>query len=72
VKNINAVNKFAKHLRKLRKQKGYSQQEIADMANIDRKTVQRIEAGLLNPTLDTLLSLSGALEIPLKELVDFE
>ncbi len=72
VKNPDAVKRFAKHLKKLRNEKGYSQQELADMANINKRTLQEIEGFKLNPSLDTLLSLSGALEIPLKELVDFE
>jgi transcriptional regulator with XRE-family HTH domain len=72
VKNPGAVKKFTAHLKKLRKQKGFSQQELADTANVAKKTVQRIERGKLNPTLDTLISLSEALEIPLKSLVDFE
>ena|GEM_PF-286201 len=71
MKNQSAVKRFSLHLRKLRKQRGFSQQELADTANIAKKTIQRIETGKLNPTLDTLVSLSEAFEIPLKNLVDF-
>lgn len=72
MKNPDFIKRFAKHLKKLRIQKGFSQQEFADMANLDKKTIQRIERGKMNPSLDTLLSLSNAMEIKLKELMDFE
>jgi len=70
--NPDKIKRFAKHLKKLRTQRKLSQQEFADMANIDKKTIQRIEKVEMNPSLDTLVSLSNALEIPLKELMDFE
>jgi transcriptional regulator with XRE-family HTH domain len=72
MKNPIALKKFAKHLKNLRKLRGFSQQEFADMANVDKKTIQRIERGKMNPSLDTLISLSNAMEIQLKQLVDFE
>lgn len=65
------VIKFGEHLRHLREAKGLSQQMLADMANLDKKTLQKIELGRLNPSLATLVSLGNALEMPLKELVDF-
>lgn len=65
------IKAFGQHLRRLRQARGYSQQELADIANIAKQTVYRIEKAQFVVTLDVLASLSEALHIPLKELVDF-
>ena len=46
-----------------RNEKGLSQAKLAEMAGIDRKTVNRIENGHFTPTLETLISLSDALGV---------
>jgi transcriptional regulator with XRE-family HTH domain len=72
VKNQKEIEAFGKHLRKLREDKGYSQQELADMADIAKITVQRIELAKYTATLDVMISLAKALEISLPELTDFK
>jgi transcriptional regulator with XRE-family HTH domain len=67
VKNPALIQAFGAHLRALRKARGLSQQALADEA----PTVQRMEAGTQAATLDVLASLARALELPLRELVDF-
>jgi len=66
------AQKFAIHFRKLRIEKGLTQDELALEANVDRSTIARIEAGRQNITLDTIFGLSEALKISLKTLFDFE
>jgi len=63
---------FGLHLRSLREQRGWSQQELADRANITKKTVYRIETARASPTLDMLICLAEGLEITLRDLVSFE
>jgi DNA-binding XRE family transcriptional regulator len=48
-----------------------SQQELADTTEISKITIQRIENAKYGVTLDTLISIASALQIPLKKLVDF-
>lgn len=60
------------HLKALRKKYNISQQDLADDADIDKKTVQRIENSQINPSLDILFSLAFALKITLSELLQFE
>ncbi|MBO9203208.1 helix-turn-helix transcriptional regulator [Niastella sp. MAH-29] len=48
-----------------------SQQELADTAEISKITVQRIENAKYSVTLDTLISIAEALNVPLKKLVDY-
>jgi transcriptional regulator with XRE-family HTH domain len=70
VKNPAGVKAFAERLRFLRKQRGYSQQKLADIANVEQSTIKRIELTQLAPTLDLLISLSRALELEVRDLVD--
>lgn len=62
---------FGQHVRRLREQRHWSQQELADRADVTKKTVYRIETGQSSPTLDVLVCLAEGLEIPVGELVTF-
>lgn len=59
------------HIRQLRESQGISQEQLAADAEIPYTTVNEIEAGKTNPTIASLMAVSEALEIPLKELLDF-
>jgi transcriptional regulator with XRE-family HTH domain len=63
---------FGLHLRVLREQRGWSQQELADRANVTKKTVYRLETAQASPTLDVLVCLAEGLEIALPVLVSFQ
>ena len=71
MKNPPLLHAFGEHLRALRKQRGLSQQALADEADISWPTVQRVEAGSQSATLEVLAALAQALDISLRELVDF-
>ena len=71
MKNPAEIKAFAIHLRVLREKAGLSQQELADLADISKMTIQRIENAKYIVTLDTLVNIASALQIPLKKLVDF-
>lgn len=60
--------KFGKNLAELRKAKKLSTREFADAADISHSSVIRLESGLTNPSLTTLLKLSAALETDLNTL----
>lgn len=71
MKNPDSVEAFGVHLKKLREARGWSQQALADYADVAKLTVQRIEHAKGAPTLDVLVSLARALQLPLRELMDF-
>jgi transcriptional regulator with XRE-family HTH domain len=71
MKNPAGIKSFATHLRVLREKAGMSQQELADSAGLSKITIQRIENAKYSVTLDTLISISDGLNIPLKKLIDF-
>lgn len=52
----------ARNLRVLRKQKGFTQEELADCAGINRNYVGQIERKEKSPTVDILEKLAIALE----------
>jgi len=59
---------FGNNLQELRKAKGLSTRDFADAANISHSSVGRLEAGLTNPTLTTLLKLADALKVDMNTL----
>ena len=59
-------------IRKLREERIISQQNLAEMCNIEKSNMARIEAGRTNPTLLTIYKISQALKASLSELLDFE
>lgn len=63
---------FAKRLRALRKKKGWSQEELADRADMSWRQIQRLER-LKNPPavkIDAIYKLSKAFKIKTSKLLD--
>ena len=59
----NMRNELADRLLALRSKHDLSQAALAQMAGVDRKTINRIENGHFSPALDTLVRLSSALSV---------
>ena len=59
------------HLKKVRKEKGYSQQQLADEVGVSRNTISSIETGQFNPTAKLALILCIALEKKFEDLFYF-
>ena len=60
----------ANRLVALRAERGFSQARLAELAGVDRKTINRIENGHFSPSLDTLTRLSVVLKCRLADLVE--
>ncbi|MGP4951024.1 helix-turn-helix domain-containing protein [Psychrobacter sp. T6-1] len=60
---------FGKRVREVRKDKGISQEKLAEMAGIDRSYMGNIERGEKNITLKKAYEICDALEIKMKDLV---
>ena len=54
-----------------RKEKGMTQIQLAEKADISRTYMQKIETAASSCTLDTLIDIAEALDIPLKKLFEF-
>lgn len=60
--------KIGERIRKIRKQKGLSQEELAEKAKLDLTSISEIEGGLRNPSIRTVHRITSALKINIKEL----
>jgi DNA-binding XRE family transcriptional regulator len=60
----------ADRLMALREERSLSQARLAELAGVDRKTINRIENGHFSPSLDTLTRLSVVLKCRLGDLVE--
>lgn len=60
---------FNNKLYELRKQKGFSQEELANRLNVSRQTVSKWEVGDSTPDMEKLIAISDLFEISLDELV---
>lgn len=65
----NICKTLGKRLKDFRKQKGLSQEKLAEAADLNTTFVGSIERGQANPTLDTLCKLANALEIEILDLL---
>ncbi len=63
---------LGRHIAKVRKSQGYSQDKVYLEGGFSRGTMSKIENGLVNPQLYTLEKIADVLEVPLKRLIDFE
>lgn len=72
VKNKKFIKAFGKNLRKMRKEAGLSQEDLANDADIPLSQVGRIERGEVNTTISTAYALSKALQIKIDTLFKFQ
>ncbi|RFU36781.1 XRE family transcriptional regulator [Actinomadura logoneensis] len=63
---------LAENLRRARAERGLSLSELSRRSKIGKATLSQLEAGAGNPTIETVFSLSRALEVPISDLLDNE
>ena len=63
--------KIGQRIVELRTKKGWSQSDLARACNKDRQAMEKLENGKVNPTLYSLLEISKALGVSLKNMVSF-
>ncbi len=65
-----ALQKFGERIRSLRKEKGFSQEELGFQAKLDRTYIGGIERGERNPSLVNIAKIAKAFDMKLKDLFD--
>lgn len=64
----NILLKFGSSLQYLRKERGISQEQLANIAGLDRSYVGGVERGERNISLINILKIANALEVSLESL----
>lgn len=60
---------FGKNVVDARKAKGLSQEALADLANLDRSYLSRVERGLMRVTLEKAFDIATALDCHISDLL---
>ena len=63
------AKQFGQRVRKLRDERGFSQEKLAAKADIDRAFLSGIERGVENPTLFTIQAIADALDTGVGDLM---
>lgn len=67
------LRQLGHRIRIARREKGITQERLAEKANLSTTYIGRLERGEKTPSIDTLVTLAGALEVsPLDLLVDLD
>jgi len=64
--------KFAQNVKKCREAKGYNKGRLSELVDCDLSYIGKIERYEKYPNLKMILKIANALEIPAKDLFDFE
>jgi transcriptional regulator with XRE-family HTH domain len=67
----NATELFGTRIRELRKAQRLTQEQLADVLGIEQKHVSLIEHGKSYPSLDRLVRIAEALNVPLPSLFEY-
>ena len=62
--------RLAANMKRLRKERGWSQEALADEAGLDRTYISGIERVVKNPTITVVERIAVALACPLGKLLD--
>lgn len=60
---------FAHNLKKLRENKGFSQEGLAEQIHVTRQTISKWERGLSVPDADLLINLADVFEVDVQQLL---
>jgi transcriptional regulator with XRE-family HTH domain len=64
------MSTISKNIRKLREQKGISQDRLSKLADISLNTIAKLELNeTQNPTIETLQKIARALNVQVKNLI---
>jgi transcriptional regulator with XRE-family HTH domain len=62
---------LGERIRELRKARGLTQEQLAELVEVEQKHVSRLELGKSYPTIERLEKIAEALNVQLKDFFDF-
>ena len=66
---MNRIKEFGQAVRSLRLERGLTQEELAEKADLHVNSISFFERGLKPPALDTICSIADALGVPVSKLM---
>ena len=69
---MNYAKAFGRRLKSVREAAGLTQEKVAERAHTDAKYMSALENGRSSPTLDTIMALARALNVPADDLLLLE
>ncbi len=66
------ITLLANRLKQIRKEKGFTQEELAYQSELTLSQIARIETMKTNPTVSTIFCIARTLEISVSELFNFQ
>ena len=66
---MNRIKEFGQAVRSLRVARGFTQEELAEKANLHVNSISFVERGLTPPALDTICSIADALGVAVSALI---
>lgn len=69
---MSRLDKLGKNIAKYRNAKGWSQEKLAEVVDLSREYVTRVEKGQKNISLKNLFAIADALEVDFCNLTNFK
>lgn len=66
------LKELGNRVRELRKDKGYTQEKLANSINVEISQISRLERGVTNAYISLLKEISTEFDMKLKDFFDFE
>lgn len=60
---------LARNVRQIREERGWSQEELGELADVHRTYVSQVERGMRNPTIEIVARLAKALRVSASDLL---
>jgi len=70
--NTKILDNLGENLRKIRIEKGYTQEYLAEKVGIHPTYIGKLESGKSNPSIKMLFKISRALDVKLSQIFDFD
>jgi transcriptional regulator with XRE-family HTH domain len=67
-----AASQFGRRVKQLRRAKHLTQAQVAERLDMSINYISQIETGEASPSFETIVKLAKGLEVPIRELFDFE
>lgn len=66
------IKLFGKKIKEIRKKQSFTQEKLAEILDVNAKTISRLEKGYYFTTYENLEKLANALDVQIKDFFDFE